>query len=38
MQTEVAELYGKHTAETGQRFTPGAVDRALELTGGNPGS
>ncbi len=34
--SEVAELYGQHTAETGQVFTPGAVDRAVELTAGQP--
>ncbi|MCK9894430.1 ATP-binding protein [Frankia sp. AgB32] len=33
---EVAELYGQHTAQTGQRFAPGAVDHAYELTGGQP--
>ncbi|WP_322762444.1 AAA family ATPase, partial [Frankia sp. Cr2] len=33
---EVAELYGQHTAETGQEFTPMAVERAVELTAGQP--
>jgi hypothetical protein len=33
---EVAELYGQHTAETGQEFTPAAVARAVELTAGQP--
>lgn len=33
---EVAELYAQHTAETGQRFEPGAVVRAFELTRGQP--
>jgi len=33
---EVRELYVQHTEETGQRFTPDAVDRAIELTAGQP--
>ncbi len=33
---EVAELYGQHTAETGQVFSPEAVARAFELTQGQP--
>jgi hypothetical protein len=33
---EVGELYGQHTAETGQRFTPEAVQLAFELTQGQP--
>jgi len=33
---EVRELYGQHTAETGQEFTPAAVDRAIALTAGQP--
>jgi hypothetical protein len=33
---EVATLYGQHTAETGQVFLPGAIDRAYELTQGQP--
>jgi type II secretory pathway predicted ATPase ExeA len=34
--TEVAELYAQHTAETGQPFEPGAVRRAFELSQGQP--
>ncbi|WP_250285728.1 MULTISPECIES: AAA family ATPase [unclassified Frankia] len=33
---EVAALYAQHTADTGQVFTPDAVDRAVELTAGQP--
>ena len=33
---EVAALYGQHTAETGQRFLPEALDRAFALTEGQP--
>jgi len=33
---EVAELYGQHTADTGQPFAPGTVEHAHELTGGQP--
>jgi hypothetical protein len=33
---EVRELYGQHTADTGQVFTPGAVDRSFALTAGQP--
>jgi hypothetical protein len=33
---EVRELYGQHTAQTGQEFTADAVDRAIELTAGQP--
>ncbi|WP_437902501.1 ATP-binding protein [Sorangium sp. So ce327] len=33
---EVAALYAQHTAETGQVFHPDAVDRAFELTQGQP--
>ncbi|MGH3280225.1 MAG: ATP-binding protein [Trebonia sp.] len=33
---EVAGLYRQHTAETGQEFTPEAVDRAFEYTQGQP--
>ena len=33
---DVRELYGQHTAETGQTFTPDSLDRAVELTGGQP--
>lgn len=35
-QNEVAELYGQHTTETGQVFTPEAVKRAFDLTQGQP--
>ncbi len=34
--SEVAELYSQHSAETGQEFTPGAVERVVELTAGQP--
>jgi ATPase family associated with various cellular activities (AAA) len=33
---EVAELYGQHTAATGQVFTPEAISMAFELTQGQP--
>ena len=33
---DVAALYGQHTAETGQPFMPAALDRAYELTRGQP--
>ncbi|WP_437631484.1 ATP-binding protein [Sorangium sp. So ce854] len=33
---EVAELYAQHTADTGQAFTPEAVDRVFALTQGQP--
>lgn len=33
---EVATLYQQHSAETGQLFTPEALDRAFELTQGQP--
>jgi hypothetical protein len=33
---EVAALYGQHTAETGQVFTPEALALACRLTGGQP--
>jgi AAA domain len=33
---EVAELYAQHTTDTGQKFTPEAVTRAVELTAGQP--
>lgn len=33
---EVDELYHQHTGDTGQRFEPGAVARAFELTQGQP--
>ncbi|GMU41973.1 MAG: hypothetical protein AMXMBFR23_28390 [Chloroflexota bacterium] len=35
-RSEVAALYAQHTADTGQPFVDGAIDRALELTGGQP--
>jgi hypothetical protein len=33
---QIAELYGQHTEATGQEFTKDAVDRAFELTQGQP--
>jgi hypothetical protein len=33
---EVGELYAQHTEETGQVFTPEAVNRAFDLTRGQP--
>jgi type II secretory pathway predicted ATPase ExeA len=33
---EVAELYAQHTAETGQPFDPAAIDRAFDLSRGQP--
>lgn len=33
---DVAELYGQHTHDTGQVFEPDAIDRAFELTCGQP--
>jgi len=33
---EVVELYAQHTADTGQVFTPGAMQRAFDLTQGQP--
>jgi hypothetical protein len=33
---EVAELYGQHTAETGQGFEPAALERAYTLAQGQP--
>jgi hypothetical protein len=33
---EVAALYGQHTADTGQPFAPEAIQRAIEVTGGQP--
>ncbi|WP_437979916.1 ATP-binding protein [Sorangium sp. So ce117] len=33
---EIAALYAQHTAETGQSFHASAVDRAFELTQGQP--
>ncbi|MCB9539534.1 MAG: ATP-binding protein [Myxococcales bacterium] len=35
-RAEVAALYGQHTEETGQAFTEAAIDRAFELTDGQP--
>ncbi len=35
-EKEVAELYGQHTEDTGQVFTPSAVALAFELTQGQP--
>jgi hypothetical protein len=35
-EDEVAALYGQHTTETGQEFTPEALARAFELTQGQP--
>jgi len=35
-EAEVGELYGQHTAETGQTFTPEALALAFELTNGQP--
>jgi hypothetical protein len=35
-EVEVAELLGQHTADTGQRFEPGAVRRVWELAQGHP--
>ena len=33
---EVASLYAQHTAETGQRFAPDALDAVMSWTGGQP--
>ncbi|HSO00796.1 MAG TPA: hypothetical protein VLS89_21040 [Candidatus Nanopelagicales bacterium] len=33
---EIEELYAQHTADTGQVFLPEAVDRAFDLTRGQP--
>jgi hypothetical protein len=33
---EIAELYGQHTAETGQVFLPEAIDRSFYFTQGQP--
>ncbi len=35
-QEEVSRLYAEHTEDTGQRFEPGAVEHAWELTRGQP--
>ncbi|NET61386.1 MAG: AAA family ATPase, partial [Symploca sp. SIO2E6] len=34
--TEVAQLYGQHTTETGQVFSSEAIQRSFELTQGQP--
>ncbi len=36
MRDEVAELYGQHTADTGQAFLGEAVDRVMDWTAGQP--
>lgn len=33
---EVAEMYAQHTGDTGQPFAPGAVDRVMEISSGQP--
>jgi len=33
---EVVDLYAQHTADTGQIFTPAALERAFDLTQGQP--
>lgn len=33
---DIAELYGQHTADTGQVFLPEAVDRSFYLSAGHP--
>lgn len=33
---EVAQLYAQHTAETGQQFTPDAIQRAFDYSQGQP--
>ncbi|GMV42751.1 MAG: hypothetical protein AMXMBFR64_44670 [Myxococcales bacterium] len=33
---EVRALYGQHTADAGQTFTDGAIERAFALSGGQP--
>jgi hypothetical protein len=35
-QAEIGELYVQHTAEQGQRFEPAAIERAFQLTRGQP--
>ncbi len=35
-RNDIAALYAQHTAETGQVFTDAAIDRVVELTGGQP--
>jgi hypothetical protein len=34
--TDVANLYSQHTADTGQVFTPAAIQRVYEITQGQP--
>jgi hypothetical protein len=34
--TDIAELYGQHTTETGQVFAPEAIQRVFDLTQGQP--
>jgi hypothetical protein len=34
--SDVAELYGQHTSATGQIFTPAALQKAFDLTQGQP--
>jgi hypothetical protein len=36
IREEIASLYGQHTKETGQPFAVSAIDRAYELTRGQP--
>ncbi|MEM7495746.1 MAG: AAA-like domain-containing protein, partial [Myxococcota bacterium] len=36
LQEDIANLYGQHTQETGQRFEEGVCDRVFELTQGQP--
>ena len=35
-KAEVAQLYGQHTSDTGQGFTPDAIQHAFDLTQGQP--
>lgn len=35
-QAEIGELYSQHTGDTGQEFTPGAVERVYYWTQGQP--
>ncbi|MGB3786764.1 MAG: ATP-binding protein [Phormidesmis sp.] len=35
-QAEIASLYEQHTADTGQEFTPAALQKVFELTQGQP--
>ncbi|MEL6228623.1 MAG: ATP-binding protein [Cyanobacteria bacterium J06627_3] len=35
-QAEIAQLYQQHTDDTGQQFTPEAINRIFELTQGQP--